>query len=177
MEEDFIFPLNGLAVGKTQVSCAVGKKFFSSFENSEILDADLGVDITIDKSGQYIGVDAHIDGNVTIICDRCLEELSLPVDTTVKLSIKFGEEPAVQDEFQEGDREIIFLPECDSNLDLSQIVYDYTCLSLPMQRIHEDGKCNPCTVRFLNSTDESHADDAPNPFSKLKDLIKDKNNN
>ncbi len=176
MEEDFIFPLNGLAVGKTQVSCAVGKKFFSSFENSEILDADLDVDITIEKSGQYIGVDAHIGGNVTVLCDRCLEDLSLPVDTKVKLSVKFGEEPAVQDEFQEGDgdREIIFLPESDSNLDLSQIVYDYTCLSLPMQRIHEEGKCNPSTVRFLNSTDNGQADDAPNPFSKLKDFIKDK---
>lgn len=174
MEEDFIFPLNGLTAGKTQVSRTVGKKFFNSFENSEILDADLGVDITIEKSGQYIGVDAHIGGNVTVLCDRCLEDLSLPVDTTVRLSVKFGEEPAVQDEFQEGDREIIFLPESDSNLNLSQIVYDYTCLSLPMQRIHEEGKCNPSTVRFLNSTDKVEADDAPNPFSKLKDLIKDK---
>jgi|SRR5574344_117516 uncharacterized protein len=174
MEEDFVFPLNGLTAGKTQVSRTVGKKFFNSFENSEILDADLDVDITIEKSGQYIGVDAHIEGNVTVLCDRCLEDLSLPVATTVKLSVKFGEEPAVQDEFQEGEREIIFLPESDSNLDLSQIVYDYTCLSLPMQRIHEDGKCNPSTVKYLSSEDRSQSDDDSNPFSKLKELIKDK---
>jgi NitT/TauT family transport system permease protein len=70
--------------------------------------------------------------------------------------------------------EIIFLPESDSNLDLSQIVYDYTCLSLPMQRIHEDGKCNPSTVKYLSSEDRSQSDDDSNPFSKLKELIKDK---
>jgi uncharacterized metal-binding protein YceD (DUF177 family) len=179
MEDTFIFPLNGLASGKTEVSRHAGKKFFNSFGNSEIIDADLDADIAIFKSGQDIHVDMVIEGNVTVLCDRCLEELVLPVDAKASLDVKFGREPAVQDEIDDGGREMIFLSDTDADLDLSQVAYDYVCLSLPMQKVHEDGKCNPAVTKFLSSPDGQEpysdlAEDAGNPFAKLKDFLKDK---
>lgn len=174
MENLFELPLNGMAAGKTEFCWHADKKFFESYGNTEILDADLSVEVTVEKSGRYIGVDCDLDGSVTTICDRCLEPLQLPVSETVLLSVKFGEEPAGESDWMEGDREIVYLDASDAVLDMAQIIYDYTCLALPMHRVHPDGECNPETVRYLGQQPEpspADGDSAQNPFSSLKDLF------
>ena len=174
MKDDFIVPLNGLAQGRTEFRRSVGMEFFELFGNSEILAASLDADVVIEKSGRFIGVDCVIDGEVTVTCDRCLADLVLPVSTGFSLSVKFGD-PDLSGE-EEGDREIIVLPYSDTDLDLSQTVYDYICLSLPVQRVHEDGGCDPETVRFLSSEDEEEQvqKDSSSPFAGLKDLLGEK---
>ena len=175
MENIFIVPLNGLAQGQTEFRFRARKEFFERFENSEILDADLNVVVTAEKSGHFIGVDCDVDGVVTVECDRCLEELTLPVETGFRLSVKFGEEPAVSSDSAEGEREIVWLPESDADLDIGQIVYDYVCLSLPVQRVHPEGGCNPEAMKYLNSDhaneDDFQSKDSSLPFASLKDLM------
>ncbi len=171
MKDDFIVPLNGLAQGRTEFFRSVGKEFFERFENSEILDAGLDVKVVVEKSGRFIGVDCEIDGDVTVTCDRCLGDLRLPVSTGFALSIKFGDPDSAGE--AEGDREIVVLPVTDTDLDLSQTVYDYICLSLPVQRVHEEGECDPETVRFLSSEDDEELlrKDSSTPFAVLGDLL------
>ena len=171
MKENFIVPLNGLTQGKTEFFRSVGKEFFESFENSEILAAGLDVKIVVEKSGRFIGVDCEIDGDVTVTCDRCLGDLRVPVSTGFSLSVKFGDPDAAGE--AEGEREVVVLPFTDTDLDLSQTVYDYICLSLPVQRVHEEGECDPETVRFLSSETEEELSgkDSSTPFAGLKDLL------
>ena len=172
MNEKFTIPLNGLATGKNEFFVHVGKEFFSSFENEEILDADLQVRILVEKSGRYVGVDCDIEGDVTVECDRCLEPLEMPIDAQVRLSVKFGEEE-VSEIGSENEREVIFVKEDDAELDMSQIIYDYACLALPMQRVHEEGECNPETMKYygVGETPETEEEES-NPFAALKDLFK-----
>ena len=171
MKDDFIVPLNGLAQGRTEFRRRVGKEFFEHFENSEILEAGLDVDVLVEKSGRYIGVDCTIEGDVTVICDRCLEDLTLPVSTGFKLSVKFGS--AGEGSEMEGEREIVVLPVTDADLDLAQTVYDYICLSLPVQKVHEEGGCNPEALKYLSSEDGQGlpGKDNSTPFAGLKDLL------
>ena len=177
MKDDFIVPLDGLAQGRTEFRRSVGKEFFEHFENSEILEADLDVLVTIDKSGRSIWVDCEIDGDVTVICDRCLGDLQLPVETGFSLDVRFGDPDLSgeedSDEDMEEDRETVFLPPASPDLDLGQAVYDYVCLSLPVQRVHEDGGCDPETLKFLNSEDGQGPvmKDSSTPFAGLKDLL------
>lgn len=176
MEKDFTISLDGLKAGRSAYEWHADGKFFDGFENSEILDADIDAVATVEKSGKYIGVDCQVKGDVTVSCDRCLADLKLPVDTLFRLSVKFGVETGTADE---GGREIVMLPESDSLLDLSQIVYDYVCLDLPMQRVHEDGGCDPEVVKYLSvSEDEDMAEvvsePVDNPFASLKDLLERK---
>ena len=172
MNDNFIIPLNGLAAGENRFSWHAGKEFFEAFGNAEILDADLDVSVVVEKSGRYVGVDCEIDGAVTVACDRCLEDLKMPVSTDVMLSVKFGDEES-SEEHQEGEREIVFVPEGDAEMDMSQIIYDYVCLALPMQRHHNEGECNPETVRYLGGGDQVKVEqDADNPFAALKELMK-----
>ncbi len=176
MKDDFVVPLNGLTPGRTQFRRRIGKEFFEHFENSEILDAGLDVDVIVEKSGRFIGVDCTVEGEVTVTCDRCLEDLVLPVDTGFKLSVKFGadaREGREGSDGTEGGREIVCLPMSDTDLDLSQTVYDYVCLSLPVQRVHEEGGCNPEALKYLSSEDaaEPVRKDSSTPFEGLKDLL------
>ena len=85
MNDNFIIPLNGLTAGENMFFWHAGKEFFDSFENSEILDAQLDIETSVEKSGRYVGVDCTVSGRLVVECDRCLEELVLPVDLEVKL--------------------------------------------------------------------------------------------
>ena len=121
-----------------------------------------------------MGVDCDVAGTLTVECDRCLGELQMPVDVEIRLSVKYGSEES-SDEHQEGEREVIFVPEDNAELDLSQIVYDYVCLSLPMQRCHEPGECDPAAMKYFGASEEEpevEEDDMANPFAALKDMFK-----
>ena len=174
MGENFIIPLDGLAAGRKEYFWQAGKEFFESFDNSEILDAELVVRVSAEKSGRYVGVDCDVHGSLTVECDRCLDELEMPVDVEIRLSVKYGSEES-SEEHQEGEREVVFVPEDDVLLDLSQIVYDYVCLSLPMQRCHEPGECNPAAMKYFGEAgkeEESAEEIQANPFAALKDMFK-----
>ena len=172
MNDRFIIPLNGLTAGENKFFWQAGKEFFDSFENTEILDAQLDIDVRVEKSGRYIGVDCYVSGKVVVECDRCLEELEIPVDLEVLLSVKFGESES-SDENQDGEREVIFLPVDNTELDMEQVVYDYVCLSLPLQKVHEDGGCNPDAIKYLDGPEvtEISEDADKNPFAALKGLF------
>ena len=173
MNDNFIIPLNGLAAGESRFSWHAGKEFFETFGTEEIIDADIDVSVTVEKSGRYLGADCEIDGSVVVACDRCLEDLRMPVETDVLLSVKFGDEESSEDH-QEGEREIVFVPEGEAELDLSQIIYDYVCLALPMQRHHAEGECNPDAVRYLAGGEPVEVRETDNPFAALKDLMNNK---
>ena len=104
----------------------LGGEFFAEMGSTEITGADL--DVLVRVSDDY-GIEAafRIRGTVTVECDRCLEPLALPVD------LEFKEEEL----------------EADTWLDLRQDAYDYICTSLPIQRVHPDGECNPDALKYL----------------------------
>jgi uncharacterized metal-binding protein YceD (DUF177 family) len=173
MNGEFIIPLNGLTTGQHLYEWKVGKEFFESFENSEILDAELFASASVEKSGRYLGVDCEVEGDVTVECDRCLEDLKMPVDSHIALSVKYGDEEN-QEEHQEGEREIIFVPHDSAEFDMSQIIYDYICLALPIQRVHEEGGCNPETIKYYDApiVSDLQEDEQASPFAALKDMFK-----
>ena len=172
MNERFIIPLNGLTAGENVFSWQAGKEFFDIFENTEILDARLDADVRVEKSGRYIGVDCDVRGEVTVECDRCLDELDMPIDVEIKLSVKYGSEESSEDP-QQGEREVIFIPETDAEMDMSQIIYDYVCLSLPMQRMHDEGDCNPEVMKRYGAPEETEVsqEEGVSPFSALKGMF------
>ena len=174
MNDGFIIPLNGLTAGENKFFWRAGKEFFEGFDNTEILAADLDIEVVAEKSGRYLGIDCEIDGKVTVECDRCLEDLDIPIGTDIMLSVKYGSEENSEGH-QEGEREVLFIPQDEAELDLSQIIYDYVCLSLPMQRVHEDGGCNPETMRYYASGENEVQEvsvEQENPFAALKDMFK-----
>ena len=178
MNDEFLIPLNGLSAGKKRFDWHLGKEFFAGFDSTDIVDADLSVVATIEKSGSYIGVDCNIEGSLTVPCDRCLEDLEIPVDETALLSVKFGSEPVDQSAaMSDGEREIVYLPEEEASMDLAQIIYDYSMLAIPLQHVHPEGGCNPEAMKYLLSEEgaaevhETEVNSENNPFAALKGLF------
>ena len=113
------------------------------------------VEIRVVKDGTKAEAELHLGGTVTVPCDRCLEPLQVPVE----------EDPS----------EVFETELLKEDWDLSQAVYDYICLSLPMQRVHPEGECNPDTVRFLGQGERENEEAAPSsPFAALKGLFESK---
>lgn len=176
MKDDFIIPLNGLKPGKTSFGWKVGAEFFRQFENKDIRAAEISVDAVVEKSGTYLGIDAVMKGVVTVPCDRCGDDVELSVNADIQLSVKFGSEPVAEEEIvvSEG-RETVYLPEDGADMDMSQTIYDFACLSLPMQKVHGEGGCNPDALRYLAGSEDAadnagERGDENNPFAVLKGL-------
>ncbi len=166
---DFLIPLTGLTPAAT-VSWRAGKEFFEEFGNEGILDAGLLVEARAEKRGADVDVDCRIAGSVTVVCDRCLSDLRIPVD--LDLALRFG--PSGED--GDGREAVRMSPESEA-VDLRQVVYDYVCLSIPLRRVHPDGECDPSVTSRLSAGPgpavgkplETASD---SPFANLKGLLK-----
>ena len=151
-----VIQLDGWAVGKRDFRFHAGTEFFQMFDNQDILDADVNVEVRVVKEGsQKVEADLHLAGNVTVQCDRCLEPLVLQVESS----------PSE-----------VFSPDTvEDSWDMSQAVYDYSCLALPLQKVHPEGECNPDTVRYLGQRESGNEEAAQNsPFAALKGLFDEK---
>lgn len=126
--QPFVIRLTGLKSGVTVYDWQAGQEFFETFGNADILDADISVEVEVNNHGLTIDAECSINGSVTVACDRCLGDLVLPVETSFSES---------------------YSPE-GGELDLSQDIYDYVCISLPLQRVHPDGECDQETTRYLS---------------------------
>ena len=154
----FVIPLNGWAAGERKFHSHAGLEFFQQFDNSEILDADVSVEITVVKDGRNkVEADLRLKGTVTVPCDRCLDPVVIPVEAEPSETLTPGG--------------------VEVDWDLSQAVYDFVCLSLPLQRLHPEGQCDPDTVRFLSQKERGNEEaeaEANSPFAALKGLFDSK---
>ena len=173
--KDFIIQIKGLQVGKHNYSFSIDGSFFRDFENSQILNADLQAEVVLEKGSGWMNVVADIAGDVTVECDRCLDDVVLPMDFSCSMGVKFAKD--IED--GNGDEFIVMDP-ADGELDLTQFIYDYVCLNLPLQKVHEEGECNSEVMAKLSSLNEKEeeGDDevaADSPFAALKGLFDKKN--
>lgn len=169
MGQDLIILLDGLRQGKNEFSWRVGGEFFSSFGTEDVRDADISVKAEVQKHGGSLSLEVELCGSITVPCDRCLGDLELPVDYTESFEVRFGSETSVE----QGGKEVIFISAGESEWDLSQLVYDFSILSVPMHHVHEDGGCDPQALRYL-SIGEAPSEEPTNdsPFAALKGLMK-----
>ncbi len=170
--DNWVISLDGWAAGERCFRFHAGLEFFQTFDNTEILDADVAVEVKVTKAGaQKVSADILLQGTVTVPCDRCLEPLTLPVEASPRFSVRFD---ALEEEgLSEDGKDILAVGVADKELDIRQAVYDYVCLSLPLQRVHPEGGCNPDTVRFLSVGQKDEEAAPSSPFAALKGLLKD----
>ena len=126
--QPFIVKLDVPVSKRIELDWKADREFFESFGNPDILDASIDVCSDIVRHGVTVDVECSISGSLTVPCDRCLEPLEIEIETG------FSE---------------TYAPESDE-LDFNQDVYDYVCTALPLQRVHEEGKCNPETIKYLS---------------------------
>ncbi|MEG2122115.1 MAG: DUF177 domain-containing protein, partial [Rikenellaceae bacterium] len=127
--------------------------FFDFFDNEEVINADFNVDIAITKGLGATKIDISINGTITVPCDRCLADAEFPIEYETTLYIKQSD--SVKESYwdNDGDDEIIWINAQAGEVDLRQYLYDTIMLSLPLQRIHEDGECDAEVIKNITYTE------------------------
>lgn len=111
--------------------------FFTALDQDRIKGGTVKVNLNIrEHSGEVYTLKFVIQGEVTVECDRCLDDLALVVDAeeTIKLTYDDESDSAADD--------IKFIPKNTNMYDASWDVYEIVELSLPIQRTHQVGECN-----------------------------------
>ena len=69
------------------------------------------------------------------------------------------------------DENVAILPEGAFEIDLTQWLYEYVAVRIPMQHIHPEGECDPEMTRFIDEQNEEKTEDEVDPrWAALKDL-------
>ena len=131
----------GLKNGRHDFRFEVDKALFEAFESTEIKDGRCEVSVGVDRSEKQLTLDVGITGHVVVECDRCLEDCRIPVDYDGRLLVRFS------DEEREYDGDVLWLSPVEDEVDLMQYIYESIVLSLPYQRVHPEGECNPEMMR------------------------------
>ncbi len=108
----------------------VGDNFFQGFDDSLINKGNAKVDIILKKSIAFIALNIKISGAVELVCDRSLEHFDYPVEIENDLIFKYGEAHLELDEF------MIQIPQGTERIQLSQFIYEFISLAIPMKKLH-----------------------------------------
>lgn len=139
----------GLKNGRHDFEFDVDGSLFEAFESPEIRDGACRVRVGLTRSETMLRAEVAIEGYVVVPCDRCLEDCRVPVAFEGELLVKFS------DEIRDYDGEVLWLSPAETQVDLSQYIYESIVLSLPYQRVHPEGACDPEMLgRFRIVTDE-----------------------
>ncbi len=146
----FVIPFKGLKSGKHDFLFDIDEKFFNLFEESEIKRGKVHIEILLIKNINMLELNFTLEGTVAVMCDRCLDDLDIPVSYTTNLYVKFG------DTTEEQTDEILILSHNEFELDVSHYIYEFSHLSLPYRRIHPDNESgiSMCDSTMLQKLDE-----------------------
>ena len=147
--------------------------FFNALDGSEVKQGALHVSVSIRKMTGFYELLFHTEGTVTVTCDRCLDDMSQPIETDNRLIVKLGAAYSEEDD-------VMTVAEDEGILDTSWLIYEFIVLAIPIKHVHAPGKCNPAMTKALEelsadrSSDEESTQSTDSRWDKLRELnIKD----
>ncbi|MBO4593007.1 MAG: DUF177 domain-containing protein [Bacteroidaceae bacterium] len=114
---------------------SVDDKMLRTIEKSLVKGGQFTVRIKAQQAAKGLSLDINISGNAIVECDRCLDDMETPVNTSKTLAVQFA------DRYEDAD-EVVYVPEEQTELDLWPMVYDFIALSIPLTHVHPEGQCN-----------------------------------
>jgi uncharacterized metal-binding protein YceD (DUF177 family) len=169
----------GLKDGKHEFNFELDNEFFESFGFEDFNSTDVIVDVELDKRSTLMDLAFKGSGTVNVNCDVTDEPFDMPVDATMDVVVKFG------DEFNDENEDLLILPHGDYQLNVAQYLYEMIVLFIPYKKIHpgiEDGTLKSDVLDKLeelkpSGSIETEDDIEMDPrWEALKNLKTDNNN-
>ena len=145
--------LKNLSPGVHEYEYFLENKFFVDIDGDKVQKGKVKVNLTVKRTSMVFDMNFQLEGIVYVPCDRCLDDMELPVSTQNKLVVKFGKEYAEESE------EIVIIPEEEGEINLAWFIYEFIALAIPMKHIHAPGKCNKAMSSKLKKHTARRADD------------------
>jgi len=171
---NFSIPIKGLKEGLHQFDFQIDNDFFNHFEESPIKEGTFSVKLYFDKRADMIVLNFDIDGTFKTACDRCLEQINLPIKNNEQLLVKYAEE-------SKEEAEVIYITRDLAELNLAKYVYEYICLSMPIIKVYdceedENAVCNEEMLKYLDVQEvetKEEKDSSNSIWDELKNFKKD----
>ncbi|SLJ92563.1 Uncharacterized metal-binding protein YceD, DUF177 family [Salegentibacter salarius] len=173
----YTIPFVGLKLGKHQFEYDIDNEFFEHFEYDDLNSANVKIDLLLEKKTTMMELTFEASGSVNVNCDITNEPYDQPIDGSLFLVIKFG------DEFNDENEDLLILPHGEFEVNIQQYIYELIVLSIPLKRVHpgvEDGTLDSEVLDKLeelsiNNNENKNDEDEIDPrWDKLKNLLNDK---
>ena len=140
-------------------------KFFLDIDGPEVQKGKVNVTLKVTHKTTSFELLFHISGSVYVSCDRCLDDMEIPIETDSRLIVKLGKEYA-----EESD-EVLIISEDDGTLNLAWFLYEFVALAIPMKHVHPPGKCNKTMTSKLKKHSAKRLDDGEmDDFAEIDDM-------
>jgi len=173
--EEFAIQFVGLKPGEHCFEYKIEKKFFDFFEYEEFNDANVNVEVVLNKKSTHLELQFKASGTLNVFCDLTNELFDQRIDNEFGLVVKFG------DELNNESDEILILPHAEFEINIAQYIYELIVLSMPSKKIHpgiKDGTLNSDILDKLNELSPkglNNNNEATDPrWNVLKKLLTDK---
>lgn len=165
---EYVVNYQGLKTGKHIYAFQLGDRFFEDTEGQEFVNASIHVNVEVLKENTMMVFEFSHEGQMTVTCDRCLDEFVIAVKGYNKLIANFGEEDDLEDET------IIVLSRTGFEFDLAPFIREYILLSLPLRRICKDSMtekhCNKEMIEKLKALKSEETEEADPRWAALKNI-------
>lgn len=175
-DNEYTIPLIGLPFGHTDYQYVISDKFFGEREYSEVKNGVVNLRLDIEKMETMFVLALNFEGKVVLQCDRCGDDYEQPIEGSAEIYLKYGAANGNEDD------DVIFITKNDNEFDVSDLIYEYIILSLPIHRVHQDeSECNKDVLDMLYHEDKTqdveNESDANAVWSEMMKQLKDKLDN
>lgn len=169
MSREYVVNFAPLSCGVHKFEFKIDKDFLEQFEIEDICDANLDLKLTLDKKDELMTFFFDISGNMVVLCDRCLEQMSIPVSIKQTYRVKLGEK------FEEIDDDFFEIPLTERTFDFGHLIYEAVVLSRPIRCVHPEGEegsetCNSRMAELIDSCQEEQTTETDPRWDVLKQI-------
>lgn len=151
-KKEYIIPFIGLKLGFHEFEFDIRDTFFEDRDYSLIHSGNVNVKLVLEKKETMLIGEFTINGSVFTDCDRCNDQVEVPVKGQYRVIFKFGLEPS-------DDETLIVLHPDAYEIDLYDQLYEFITVSLPTRSVHPKGECNEEMLELLNKYSLQKDDD------------------
>jgi uncharacterized metal-binding protein YceD (DUF177 family) len=172
--QEYKIPHAGLKKGVHEFTYELTETFFASFENALINKCNVQVNITFDKRQEPYTIEIDLDGTIWSDCDRCTASIPVSIHATYTIYAKYTVDEAIK---EMDEVEIIYIARDDQFIDITQFIYDFVHLSIPVHVIcDKPGKTEYCDMEIIGLLEKQQKEDEIDPRWADLDKLKDKLN-
>lgn len=162
--QHFKIPIKGLQRGLHRFDLQVEDEFFSHFENSMIDNGQFEVQLDFNKKDDHSELDFVVEGTTKQICDRCLEEVEIPITGNYKMYLKMSDDLS-------DDEDIVYISPTASHVNVAAQIYEIISVLLPMRRVCPEVDSTPCNEAVLDRLAfDDTSDRSSSVWNSLQDL-------
>jgi len=176
--------LKGIQPDIQELDFDLDQAFFKAIDSPEVSKGVVHVHLLINNKPDRFEFKFDINGYALVPCDRCLDDVKVPISTKETLYVKFGDEYA-----DDGDN-VVVIPEKEGEINVVWFLFEFIALQIPIKHVHPTGECNKpmlSKLRKFRVVDESdseenegdsfdeeepiESDDVDPRWDKLKNII------